>query len=84
MIYVILAIVVIIVLMVVFFPKNSRENYGGPIKRIRRIPRTTCHNICGQYFNNCMAQYKYTDAGLCDRRYWNCIAQCDYTDFHRL
>lgn len=61
-----------------------REHYGGPIKNIRRIPRTTCYGNCNQYYQQCMAQFKNVDAGLCLNRYRNCISTCDYTDYHRL
>ena len=61
-----------------------REHYGGAIKRIHRIPKNTCYDICRQYYNRCMAEFQYVDAGDCARRYNNCLATCDYTNFHRL
>ncbi len=64
--------------------RSQIERFGGPVKRIRRIPRTTCYGICEQYYNHCMSQYQYVDAGDCARRYQNCTATCNYTDYHRL
>jgi len=79
---------IVILLLIAFWVywKNAkiRENYGGPIKKIRRIPKNTCYDICGQYYRDCMSRSWSTDAGLCDNRYRNCVAQCNYTDFHRL
>lgn len=78
----IILLIILIILCIYFFPR--REYYGGPVKKIRRIPRSECYNICGQYFRDCMARSQYTDAGICHNRLNNCIAQCNYTDFHRL
>jgi hypothetical protein len=64
--------------------KLNKEHYGGPVKKIRRIPRTTCHDICAQYYRDCLVRYGHNDAGDCVGRYQRCIATCDYTDFHRL
>ena len=67
--------------------QNRCEKYGGPVKKLRRIPKEDCYAICGQYYNHCMAPYyqgRYIDAGACQRRRNNCIAVCNYSDFHRL
>jgi hypothetical protein len=64
-----------------------RENYGGPIKRLRRIPKNDCYRICGQHYTACMAPYyqgRLVDAEMCQRRRDNCISVCNYSDFQRL
>ena len=86
--WVILAVLVIatIICCVYFSNRKSRviENYGGAVKRIHRIPKNSCYNICEQYYRRCMAEFQYIDAGDCARRYNNCLSVCNYTDFHRL
>lgn len=85
---VILSIVIIFAFVILCNCKElkfgGREYYGGPVKKIRRIPKTTCYGNCDQYYKQCMAQFQGTDAGTCHNRFWNCITTCDYTDFHRL
>ena len=82
-----LILAILIILIIVFMCKDKigcKEYYGGPVKNIRRIPRTTCYGNCDQYYQQCMAQFKNVDAGLCSNRYWNCISTCNYTDYHRM
>ena len=84
--YSIIVIIALIFFVILLFKEcnNEKEYYGGPIKNIRRIPRTTCYDNCSQYYKQCMAQFGNIDAGLCSNRYWNCISTCNYSDFHRL
>ncbi len=83
-IYIIIIVAVIALFIAYAWNRSQREGFGGPVKRIRRIPRTTCYGICGQYYKYCMSQYQYVDAGDCARRYQNCVSTCNYTDYHRL
>jgi len=82
----IILMVILLVLFIVYLwnKSHTRENFGGPVKNIRRIPKNDCYGICNQYYNNCMAQYQYNDAGECKRRLDGCISQCNYTDYHRM
>jgi len=82
-----LALIIFLVMYAWNNREQNREGYGGPIKRIRRIPKEDCYAICGQYYNDCMAphyQGRYIDFGDCHRRRDNCISVCNYSDFHRL
>lgn len=85
--YLVWALVVVIFIVICLAKNKSYENYGGPIKLLRRIPKNDCYNICGQYYTDCMAPYyqgRYIDAGDCQRRRDSCIAVCNYSDFQRL
>lgn len=66
---------------------RKRENYGGPIKNIRRIPKSDCYRICGEYYTNCINRYqqgRYVDVGDCQRRRDACVSVCNYTDYQRV
>lgn len=77
-------ILVAAVIFVVWSCSSKRENYGGPVKKLRRIPKNACYNICAQHYRGCMVQHGHIDAGTCSNRYNNCVSVCNYTDFHRL
>jgi len=70
----------VIAVVVWWFWWRKKEKFGM-IKNIRRIPKTTCYNICGQYYNDCMSKFAHVDANACERRRESCLSQCDYTDF---
>jgi hypothetical protein len=82
-VYIILGIVIIVILISMkMWNVKHRENYGGPVKRIHRIPLNTCYDICKQHYDVCMAQYQYIDAGNCSTRYEACKNICRYSDYH--
>ena len=85
---VIIIVVVIALIYVVWcLTYKKREHYGGPVKRIRRIPKETCYQICGQYYNDCMKPHyegRLIDAEACMGRRNACVATCNYSDFQRL
>lgn len=81
---VVVGTIIIVFLLFLLMKANTKENYGGPVKRIHRIPLNTCYDTCQQYYSNCMAQYQYIDATDCSRRYENCMSVCRYSDFQRL
>ena len=85
--FIFLLVIIVLIFVLWFSIPSSRENYGGKIKRIRRIPKENCYRICGQYYEDCIAphfQGRYIDFGDCQRRRDNCIAVCNYSDFQRL
>ncbi len=59
----------------------TREHFGGKIKNMRRIPKTTCWKICDQYYADCMSKYGGLDAGFCQTRQASCVNVCDHQDF---
>lgn len=79
-----LIIGIIVALLLLIMLSSTTENYGGPVKRIHRIPLNSCYNICGQYYDNCMAQYQFIDAMDCSRRRTNCERVCQYSDYQRM
>lgn len=87
---IIFVVVALVTVSVVYFfwrgiPKS--EGYGGPVKRIKNIPKNDCYSLCDQYYNDCISPHfegRYVDFSLCIRRKQACISNCNYTDFHRL
>ena len=61
--------------------KPTREYFGGPVKHLRRIPKTSCWKVCGQYYADCMDKYGGLDAGFCQTRLESCKNVCNYSDF---
>lgn len=79
--------IVIIVMLVSTWPIRSdyTEDYGGPIKNIKRIPFNNCSLICNGYYKKCLDEYGGNDAGWCAEQFSDaCVAECKYTDYHRL
>ena len=81
---IIIALLIFGTLICCWYFSGTRENYGGAIKRIQRIPKNTCYSLCDQYYGRCMQEFQYVDAGSCKVRHSNCMATCRYTDFQRL
>ena len=78
-------IAILLLLCLVYFNTNNiRENYGGAVKKIQRIPKTTCYNICEQYYRSCMNSYAHVNAYGCATSLHNCKMECNYSDFHRM
>lgn len=61
--------------------KSSREYFGGKIKNMKRIPKTTCWKLCDQYYVDCMSKYGGLDAGYCQTRQSSCVNVCNHQDF---
>ena len=83
----IVIIVIVIVIVIVFFNINSsskKEGFGGPVKNLQRIPKTTCYGICGQHWNRCMNEFGHVDASLCHVRYHACKNVCTYSNYQRV
>lgn len=62
------------------------ENYGGPNKNVKKLPKGVCHNICKQYYDNCMISptiMRSGDYGYCDRIKQICDAECHYSNYQR-
>jgi hypothetical protein len=79
-----MTLVLIIILFFWFVPQI--EMYGGPIKQVRKIPKSTGYNICMQHYQKCMSDYKNVPGSghFCERNYNSCIAELHYSDSHRL
>lgn len=78
---IILSIIALVVYCKFFSNKGLTEHFGGQIKSMKRVPKTTCYNICGQYYSDCMSRYAGVDAGFCHNRLNSCKRVCDYSDF---
>lgn len=77
-------LLVILVAIITFSFLSKKEHFGGPIKNMRRIPRTNCYQICGQYYDDCMRRFSDVDANACFRRRESCLSICNYSDFQTL
>lgn len=58
------------------------ERFGGVIKTVKSIPRTSCHNLCDNNYNQCMYLYGAHDPGKCLNYRASCISQCNYATWH--
>jgi len=77
-------VLLVFILLFINIIRSKREYYGGAVKRIHKIPKTTCYGICGQHYQRCMAENQYIDADYCRGRYNNCVSVCNYSDYHRM
>ncbi|HSA76174.1 MAG TPA: hypothetical protein VLE02_01395 [Nitrosarchaeum sp.] len=53
----------------------SREGYG-PIKNISKIPKGTCTDLCGRFYQRCLNDYQSVNARVCQTKYMGCIGEC--------
>jgi hypothetical protein len=77
-------IIVGVVLYFLLFSKK-REHYGGPVKKIRKLPMGYCKEVCDTYYTRCMMDYNSTDPGWCYEKYITaCPKECEYAVYQRL
>lgn len=62
------------------FPK--RENYGGIVKNVRKIPMSDCYQRCDIWAANC-ARDRPGDEYRCRQMGEACRAECYYSNSHR-
>ena len=79
-----IVIAVAIVVFLILMCSSKKEEYGGPVKRIQRIPKNACYGICGQHFNRCTAEFSHINADWCSKKYYACRNVCNYSDYQRL
>lgn len=79
-------IILIVVILLYYLLRENSENYGGPIKVIRDIPRNTCYHICQSNFHNCAKGVKNIGLGEtdCQQRYKDCLHTCVYKNLFSL
>ena len=66
---------------------KTRENYGGKVKKIRKIPFNDCVRIINTYLVRCLEDNKYGDPGFCYERFGprgTAIQECYYSNYHRV
>ena len=81
---IILLVILLSALLLIMGTTSQRETYGGPIKVLRRIPKTECNTICDNYFYDCLNKTRLTDYDLCESKLRACKAICRYSNFQRL
>lgn len=60
---------------------SGKEGYG-PVKMIKRVPRTDCYNSCTADYNLCVnTSNYYNSGGVCGVNFQNCVRSCDYTGY---
>jgi hypothetical protein len=80
---IIIGIIVVIIVLYFIIKPPLIEGYGGPIRNVRKIPITTCNQICDMQYNICRADMPYDNAGYCARRFNGCRAECYYSTAQR-
>lgn len=82
-----ISLVAIIVGFVLYFlySKYYRnvENYGGPIKNIKKIPMTDCYGLCDSFAAKCFISRDII-SDVCQRRRDSCRAECYYSNAQRI
>lgn len=78
-------IVASIILLFVLLTPNTylMENYGGPIKNVRKIPLNDCNISCQREYEICTDRYP-SNFGVCSDRREGCLGQCYYSNYQRL
>lgn len=62
---------------------KSKENYGGPIKNVRKIPITTCYKICDNWAYHCERDRPGNYGGCATQRN-ACRSECYYSNSQRM
>ncbi len=62
---------------------REREAFGGPVKVLRRIPKTECRVLCDNWFFACLRGTRQTDSGRCESQRAACYSACRYSEFQR-
>jgi hypothetical protein len=75
---------VIIYLIYKYRRGTTIENYGGPIKNIRKIPMTDCYKICDYQYSGCRRIWPYDTIGKCEARQNACRSECYYSIAQRM
>jgi len=82
------AILIALVFAVLFcFFRNTKENYGGKVKKIRKIPFNEGARICATYYESCVRESRGEDAGFCYKRFGpggTCESELYYSNYHRM
>lgn len=80
-----LILVVAVILFCILY--RPIENYGGQVKKIRKIPFNECARICSTYYESCVRESRGEDAGFCYERFGpngHCVAECYYSNYQRM
>lgn len=63
---------------------KSLENYGGPIRNVKKIPITDCYKMCGQNDSRCRQMYPSDNVGKCSCQWESCVAECYFSNAQRM
>jgi hypothetical protein len=65
--------------------KESKiENYGGPIRKVRKIPMSDCYNMCDRWVKRCALWDPYGESDQCQRSGESCRLECQYSNALRM
>ena len=59
------------------------ENYGGPIKNVRKIPMTSCYKVCDAYTIDLCGTRPYNQYN-CERINESCKLECELATVQRI
>jgi hypothetical protein len=81
----VICMVVALALFLIFFVTRRKERYGGPVKKVRKIPFNDCKMICESYYNKCVRDFANADPGFCEERFRQaCVSECYYSNYQRM
>ena len=78
-----IVIIIALIAFLVFVGSSKKEGYGGPVKRIQRIPENACRGICDQHWRRDMMEFGYLNADWINKKHQACINVCHYSNYHR-
>jgi hypothetical protein len=62
----------------------NREWYGGPIKNSKKIPMTTCRQVCNTFGKQCASMVEGPAKKVCEQRRNSCHMECHYSNMQRM
>lgn len=80
-------VLIVVLVLLVCLLYRTQENYGGKVKKIRKIPFNECARICSTYYESCIRDGRGEDAGFCHERFGQngtCVKECYYSNYHRM
>lgn len=60
------------------------ENYGGPVKNVKKIPITDCYRMCDMNAMRCQRMYSHDNVGKCSAQWQSCRGECYFSNAQRM
>jgi len=60
------------------------ENYGGPVKNVKKIPMTDCYKMCDMNAMRCQQMYPNDNVGKCSAQWQSCRGECYFSNAQRM
>jgi hypothetical protein len=65
-------------------PTARIENYGGPVKNVKKIPMTDCYRMCDMNAMRCQQMYPNDNVGKCSDQWQSCRGECYFSNAQRM